>query len=182
MRIAIAAIGVTAIGLLAAGVLGVAGAETTPAPVPAAIPRTVGVQGVATAPIASEATAEAANAAYRQAMAAAVADGQGKAQFLAEKAGATLGPVQSVGEGGGYVQCPGEEEYTGVQPDFGSVSSGDVYAPRASLAAGAVTQRARKPPVKRHKAKGKNGKSPAKAAAAVTCTLSTQVALVYQLS
>jgi hypothetical protein len=176
MRIAIAAVGVTAVGLLAAGVLGVAGAETTPPPAPVTTPRTVSVQGVATAPVASEASAEAANAAYRQAMAAAIADGQDKAKFLAEKAGATLGIVQSVGEGGGYIQCPGEEEYMGVQPDFGS------GAP--VIAARSVAAVKGRPVALPHRSKPKQHRKrhTASKSAAATCTLSTQVALVYQLS
>lgn len=174
MRIAITAVGAAAVGLLAAGVLGVAGADTTPAPVPTSAPRTVSVQGVGSAPIAAEANAQDANAAYRQGMAAAIADGQDKARFLAEKTGATLGAVQSVGEGGGYIQCPGEEEYTGVQPDFGS---GAPVIEARSVAAGkapvSVSHRSKPKRRKRHSAK----KSTAQ-----TCTLSTQIALVYQLS
>ncbi len=93
------------------------------------------VQGVATAPVISTASAEAAIAAYRQAMAAAIADGQAKAQYLAEKSGATLGQVQSIGEGGGYIECPEGVEYEGAQPDFGS--GGPVFE------AGAVAPAAR---------------------------------------
>jgi hypothetical protein len=175
MRIAIAAVGVTAIGLLAAGVLGVAGAETTPAPAPAGPSRTVSVQGVATVPLSPEASGEAANAAYRQAMAAAVADGQDKARFLAEKTGGALGAVQSVAEGGGYVQCPGEVEYQGVQPDFGS--GAPVIAGRSLAAVKGrpvpSLHRSKPPRRKRHTARK---------AVAQSCTLSTQVALVYQLS
>ena len=53
--------------------------------------RTVSVEGVATVPIAQNANLAAATSVYRQGMAAAVADGQSKAEFLASKAGATLG-------------------------------------------------------------------------------------------
>lgn len=175
MRIAITAAAATVIGLLAAGVLGVAGADTTPAPVPAAQPRTVSVQGVASAPIAAEANAEAANAAYRQAMAAAIADGQSKAQFLAEKTSATLGPVQNVAEGGGYIQCPGEEEYQGAQPDFGEGSS-VIMAPAARelrSAAGVAPRHA--------KAKHRKPKS-AKKSTVADCAVWTHLALSYQLN
>jgi uncharacterized protein YggE len=174
MRNAITAIGAAAVGLLAAGVLGVAGADTTPAPVPTSAPRTVSVEGVAGVPVAADASAQDANAAYRQGMAAAIADGQDKARFLAEKTGATLGVVQSVGEGGGYIQCPGEEEYTGVQPDFGSGSPIIEARSVAAVKGPAPLPRRSKPKHrKRHTAKR---------SAAQTCTLSTQVALVYQLS
>ncbi len=132
MRIVITAIVAAALALLAASMLGVASAEapaptttTVATPVPASPPvRTVSVQGVATAPLAQGSSASSATASYRQAMAAAVSDGQNKAEFLAGKVGATLGIVQSVTEGGGSIECRGEEsryaEYEGEQPDFGS--------------------------------------------------------------
>ena len=179
MRIAIAAAAVVAGALLAVGVLSVASAETTPAPAPAASApvRTVSVQGVATAPVAPEANAATATAVYRQAMAAAVVDGQAKAQFLAEKAGATLGAVQSIAEGGGYIDCPTGEEYQGEQPDFGYASGGEVIEAAGVPAAAPRTAPSAPKPVIRHHKK----KRSAKAAAAAACTLSTQVALAYQL-
>jgi len=178
MRAIVAVIGVVALALAAAGVLGVAGAETTPTTTAPASPppRTVSVQGVAGAPIEPTASAASADAAYRQAMAAAVADGQSKAQFLAEKAGATLGAVQSVGEGGGSIQCPGEEEYTGVQPDFGSGSTG-VAVPPVAFARSRVT--ARRAPT--HKPHAEKRRATAHRSAVEPCTVSTQVALVYLL-
>jgi hypothetical protein len=177
MRIVIVATVVAAAGLIAAGVLGVATAETPTAPPP----RTVSVQGVAIEPIDQSASAATATAVYRQGMADAVSDGQTKAQFLASKVGTTLGPVQSVIEGGGYISCAGEEEYLGEQPDFGS--------PEVSISANGINTRAvatprsaptvRKPAV-RH---GKHGKAPAaKKASTAGCMLSTQVSLVYILS
>jgi hypothetical protein len=181
MRILLAAAAVSIGALTAIGVLGVAGAETTTTattPVVSAPPRTVGVQGVASAPVAPEASAATATAVYRQAMAGAVADGQSKAQYLAEKTGATLGAVQSIAEGGGGIECPGEEEYSGEQPDFGYAGGGEIVAGASAPAfAHARTPGTRKPAVKPHKKK----KRAAKAATAATCTLSTQVALTYQL-
>jgi Protein of unknown function (DUF541) len=173
-----AAISVIALGAI--GVLGVAGAETTTSTTPASVPlRTVSVQGVASAPVAPEANGATATAVYRQAMANAVADGQSKAQFLAEKAGATLGAVQSIAEGGGYIECPSGEEYSGEQPDFGYVNGGGIVAGASAPAiAGPRTPSVRKPAVKRPK---KRRKPKAKAAAAAVCTLSTQVTLAYQL-
>jgi hypothetical protein len=179
MRIAFAVAGLAATGLVAGGVIVMtAGAETTPTPPASAPVRTVSVQGVANEPIDSAASAEAATAVYRQAMAAAIGDGQAKAQFLAEKAGATLGQVHSIGEGGGYIQCPEGEEYRGAQPDFGSgvsqVFAGAVNAPAARP--GRATPTVHKAPSKHHK------RHAAKKSAAESCTLSTQVALVYELS
>jgi len=126
MRKAAAAILISAGALIVAGVAGTAGAETTP-PAAAAV-RTVSVQGFASEPIGPAASGAEATALYRQAMAAAIGDGQSKAQFLAEKAGAGLGPVQSIGEGGGYIQCPEGEEYRGGQPDWGGYGYGVVFA------------------------------------------------------
>jgi hypothetical protein len=167
--------------LVAAGALGVAGAETstttTPA-TPATAPlRTVSVQGVASEPLDLAASAPAATAVYRQAMAAALGDGQAKAQFLAEKAAATLGPVQSISEGGGYIQCPEGEEYQGAQPDFGSGVS-EVFGAASAPAAvrSPATPTAHKAPARKHK------RHAAKKATAEPCTLFAQVAATYQLS
>ena len=172
MRSAIAATLVVTAGLIAASMLGVATAEAPTVPPQ----RTVSVEGVATEPIAQEASAAVATAVYRQGMADAVADGQGKAQLLAGKVGATLGPAQSVVEGGGYIKCAGageSNEYKGEQPDFGSPGT-PISATRVN--AGTARPKPRKPTVR-------HGKSPAaKKATALTCTLSTQVALVYPLS
>jgi hypothetical protein len=185
MRIVVTATVVVAASLILVGVLGVAGAETTTSttttPTTATNPplRTVSVQGVATEPIEQSASAAAATGVYRQAMASAVSDGQVKAQFLASQAGATLGQVQGMAEGGGYIQCAGSEEgYLGEQPDFGSAGNYATpeVAPRAI--AKAVTPRVA---VKPRKPKRKK-KSVAKKASATTCTLSTQVSLVYALS
>jgi hypothetical protein len=149
------------------------GTSSTPA---ASAPlRTVSVQGVAEVPLAATSSAASATAAYRQAMAAAIADGQSKAQFLAEKAGATLAQVQSIGEGGGSISCAEGVEYQGGQPDFGSGAA--VFAPAAGPAAAVRAPAVHKAPVARHHRRHASGRK----ASAESCTLSTQVALVYQL-
>jgi len=174
MRRAIAGIVAVALGLIAANMLGVASAEApTGAPI-----RTVSVQGVANVPVAQSASAAVATEAYRQGMAAAVADGLSKAEFLTTKAGATLGSVQSIAENGGYIQCAPSEEsgyvgYQGEQPDFGS-STGVSQRIVAAPAAPAVSKRT----VKKPKRKAPS----AKKAATATCTLTAQVSLVYLIS
>ncbi len=176
MKRTIAVITAVAAGLVIANMLGVASAEA-----PTVTPtRTVSVEGVATVPIAQNANAATATAVYRQGMAAAVSDGQSKAEFLVSKAGATLGSVQSIVEDGGSIGCTGGEEsnyteYQGEQPDFGSPAgstSGRVLeAPTSPTAI-------RKPAKKKH-----TGTAPsAKKAAAVTCTLQAEVSLVYSIS
>ena len=180
-RSALAAILGAAAVLAASSMLGVASAEA-PAPTPV---RTVSVEGVAEAPIAQGSSREAATAAYRQAMAAAMADGQSKAEYLVGKAAGTLGSVQSIAEGGGSIEChEGEEhyvEYEGQQPDFGSVVGGgyvgELSAPTAAPRGTAHSVAPTPKPKKKHK------KATAKAAAypGATCTLSAQVTLVYAI-
>jgi uncharacterized protein YggE len=184
MKTAIAATMAVTAGLVVANMLGVAAAE---APTTATPVSTVSVQGVATVSIAQNANVAAATSVYRQGMADAVTDGQSKAEFLASKANATLGSVQSIVEGGGSIQCTGVEEesgyaqYQGEQPDFGSpgesISSGRVVdvAPAA-----APTSRVKE---KKKKKKKKETTSPAaKKSSATACTLSAAVSLVYAIS
>ena len=165
-----------AAGLVIANMLGVAAAEA-PTGAPA---RTVSVEGVATVPIAQNANLAAATSVYRQGMAEALADGKSKAEFLASKAGATLGSVQSIVESGGSIGCTGGEEesgyaqYQGEQPDFGSpgasISSDRVVVP---LEAAGTTKRLKK--------KKKTNSPSAKKSSATACTLSAAVSLVYAI-
>jgi hypothetical protein len=185
MRILITAGSVAAAGLIAAGTLGVADAETTAVPSPAPT-RTVSVQGVAIEPIDQDASATSATTVYRQGMADAINDAQAKAQFLAGKAGAALGAVQDIAEGGGYIECAGEAEYLGVQPDFGSSSVRGAVAPEAAAVKtpSHPASTVHKPAAKHTKKKQHYKRVKAKKATApnASCTLSTQVALVYALS
>jgi hypothetical protein len=183
MRIAFVVAGLAATILVAGGVIVMtAGAETTPTPPASAPVRTVSVQGVANEPIDSAASAEAATTVYRQAMAAAITDGQAKAQFLAEKAGATLGQVHSIDEGGGDIQCPESEEYQGAQPDFGSTTGQVFGVENPPIAAGRATPTIHRAPATKPPAKHHRRHSAKKSAAEPPCTLSTQIALVYELS
>jgi hypothetical protein len=72
--------------------------------------------------------------------------------------------------------------YDGEQPDFGSpeVSVEPEVAPRA--AAPKVSSTVHRPPSKAPKKKKKKKKPSAKAATATSCTLSTDVTLVYAIS
>jgi hypothetical protein len=173
MKSVIAATMTLAAGLFVANMLGVAIAETTTSP-PS---RTISVQGIGTAPVGQRDSAEVATAAYRQAMANAVVDAQSKGSFLATKVGATLGAVQSVVEGGGYINCTGGEseyaQYEGGQPDFGSgPQANGVAAP--ALGAPSVPRAKSRRAKRRHPA--------AKKATATSCTLSAQVAVLYTIS
>jgi hypothetical protein len=177
MRNAITATIAVAAGLAVASMLGVAAAE---APTTTTPTRTVSVDGVAGVPIEQSANLAAATAAYRAGMAAAVTDGKGKAESLASDAGATLGLVQSIVEGGGWIECRGGEgeeyaEYQGERPDFGSRVVTAV-APQAALARPTLSPSIRKPAAKHKK------KATAKKASAVTCTLKAEVSLAYAIS
>jgi len=182
MRSAFAAALVVTAGLVVANMLGVAAAE---APTGTAPVRTVSVEGVATVPIPQGASLEVADATYRQGMAAAMSDGQGKAEFLASKAGVTLAGVQSIAEGGGSIECrtktvEGESEgitwerYTGEQPDIGSATRGVSYAVAPEAAAHPSIGSKKRPKPKHPTAK--------RAVNAEGCTLSAQITLVYAIS
>jgi hypothetical protein len=181
MRNVIAAIAGVLGALVVANMLGVASAEApTGTPV-----RTVSVGGVAKVAIAQGADAAAATAVYRQGMAAAVSDGQSKAAFLASKAGVTLGSLQSMVEGGGYIGCTGSgeteyAEYQGEQPDFASPaeSGGGPVRLVAGAKAPANAPSVRRPSAKRHKRTAPS----AKKAGAPGCTLTAEVTLVYGIA
>ncbi len=179
MRSAVAATMAVAVGLFVANMLGVAVAEA-----PTGTPtRTVSVQGVADLPIGQSDNAATATNVYREAMAAAVSDGQSKASFLASKVGVTATQVQSVVEDGGYIQCtaPGESgyaQYEGEEPDFGSAPRA-IVAPEAAAAAPASPSVGST--VHRAKPKRKKKQPTAKRAVAGSCTLTAQVSLVYSI-
>lgn len=181
MKLALTAVLSAVAALVIANMIGVAVAE---APTTTTL-RTVSVEGVGTQPIAQNADAATATGVYRQAMAAAVSDGQAKAGFLTGKVGATLGAAQTVTEDGGSIECStggdeGWEPYQGEQPDFGSArSAGQVLsspATQTSASSAAPSSGA----VKRTSKRKKKHKRPvAKKATAPGCKLTAQVSLVY---
>lgn len=150
-------------------------------------PNTVSVQGVARAPIAQGASTTEADAAYRQAMAAAIADGLEKAEFLAARTGRKLSEgIDQVQEDGGSIECTNVDgsyaEYTGAQADFGYPQESAVTPATAAPSAGTSTSRGAKPSQKKKK-KRKGKKTPkARGAAAVSCTVSAEVSLVYDFA
>ncbi len=177
MKSVIAATVAVTAGLIVANMLGVAAAEA-----PTATPvRTVSVEGVASIPIAQNANLASATSVYRQGMAVAVADGEGKAEFLASKVGATLGTVQSIVEDGGSIGCTGGEEsgyveYQGEQPDFGSPPT--TAAPVVDQRVAAPRSTPKRKPTAKHRKKNPS----AKTAAATVCTLSADVSLLYTIN
>ncbi|HEY2215990.1 MAG TPA: hypothetical protein VGH21_00745, partial [Solirubrobacteraceae bacterium] len=168
--------------LFAANMSGVAVAE---APTVSSL-RTVSVEGVGTQPIAQGADATTATSVYRQAMAAAVTDGQAKAEFLTGRVGASLGAAQSIAEDGGEIDCIGDiqgdwMEYEGEQPDFGSARNAGQVLSSSPAAPAAASPSNESSSVKRTSSKRKKKrKHPvAKKASTPGCKLTAQVSLLY---
>lgn len=174
MRILIIA-GTLSLGLSLAASLPAAAETTTTTPAsPSAPVRTVTVQGFASEQIAANADQATADAVYRQGMVDAIADALGKAQLLASKTEATLGPVQSIAEGGGYIQCAGSVEYEGEQPDFGNGAVTPIFAASTNKSASPGTA-----PVAKRKHRHRHT---AKKSTASGCTLSAELTIAYQLT
>jgi hypothetical protein len=184
MKFMLTAVLAAVAALVIANMIGTAVAE---APTTTTL-RTVSVEGIGSQPIAQNADAATATAVYRQAMAAAVTDGQAKAGFLTGRVGATLGAAQTITEDGGGIECSsggeeGWESYKGEQPDFGSArNAGQVLSSSAPTPAAASPSKESSTPVvkrtssKRHK---KHRRPVAKKATAAGCKLTAQVSLAY---
>jgi hypothetical protein len=179
MKLTLTAVLAAVAALVIANMLGTAVAE---APTTTTL-RTVSVEGIGTQPIAQNADAATATGVYRQAMAAAVVDGQSKAEFLTGKVGATLGAAQTVTEDGGGIECSsggeeGWESYKGEQPDFGSArNAGQVLSSTpAPPAASSPSSAVKRTSAKRHR---KHRRPVAKKATAAGCKLTAQVSLAY---
>ena len=181
MKLTLTAVLAAMAALVIANMIGTAVAE---APTTTTL-RTVSVEGVGTQPIAQNADAATATGVYREALAAAEADGRSKAEFLTGKVGATLGAAQTITEDGGEIECSsggeeGWESYKGEQPDFGSArNAGQVLSstPESSRSASAAPPSAvQRKSSKRHK---KHKRPVAKKATAPGCKLTAQVSLAY---
>jgi hypothetical protein len=182
MKLTLTAVLAAVAALVIANMLGTAVAE---APTTTTL-RTVSVEGVGSQPIAQNADAATATGVYRQAMAAAVTDGQSKAEFLTGKVGAALGAAQTVTEDGGEIECSsggeeGWEPYKGEQPDFGSArNAGQVLssaaAPNATSAPSRSAGTVKRTSAKRHR---RHRRPVAKKATAAGCKLTAQVSLAY---
>jgi hypothetical protein len=179
MKLTLTAVLAAVAALVIANMIGTAVAE---APTTTTL-RTVSVEGIGTQPIAQNADAATATGVYRQAMAAAVLDGQSKAEFLTGKVGATLGAAQTVTEDGGGIECSsggeeGWEPYKGEEPDFGSArNAGQVLSSTAAPpAASAPSSAVKRTSAKRHR---KHKRPVAKKATAAGCKLTAQVSLAY---
>jgi len=183
MKLTLTAVLAAVAALVIANMIGTAVAE---APTTTTL-RTVSVEGIGSQPIAQNADAATATGVYRQAMAAAVTDGQAKAEFLTGRVGATLGAAQTITEDGGEIECSsggeeGWESYKGEQPDFGSArNAGQVLSSTASPNAASSPSRESSGAVKRTSAKRhrKHKRPVAKKATAPGCKLTAQVSLAY---
>jgi hypothetical protein len=183
LKLTLVAVLAAAAALVIANMIGTAVAE---APTTTTL-RTVSVEGVGTQPIAQNADAATATGVYRQAMAAAVTDGQSKAEFLTGRVGAALGAAQTITEDGGGIECSsggeeGWESYNGEQPDFGNArSAGQVLSSTAAPSAASSPSKESSGAVKRTSAKRrhKRKRPVAKKATAPGCKLTAQVSLAY---
>jgi hypothetical protein len=176
--------------LIVAIVLGALGIASGEGPAGSSVSRTADVEGVGVVPIPPKASAAQATAVYREGQAKALADGQTKAQFIAEREGVALGvPVTTV-EDGGTIECSGWVEgegfsrwvpYEGEQPDFGvaRLASGSGAVPPAPVSGSAV----KAAPHVSHRPKGKRHRTSAKKAAvsSPSCQLTAEVTLAYAL-
>jgi len=181
MKLTLTAVLAAVAALVIANMIGTAVAE---APTTTTL-RTVSVEGIGSQPIAQNADAATATGVYRQAMAAAVTDGQAKAEFLTGRVGATLGAAQTITEDGGEIECSsggeeGWESYKGEQPDFGSArNAGQVLSSThesSSSETSAPASAIKRKSSKRHK---KHKRPVAKKATAPGCKLTAQVSLAY---
>jgi hypothetical protein len=179
MKLTLTAVLAAVAALVIANMIGTAVAE---APTTTTL-RTVSVEGIGSQPIAQNADAATATGVYRQAMAAAVTDGQAKAEFLTGRVGATLGAAQTITEDGGGIECSsggeeGWEPYQGEQPDFGSArNAGQVLSSTTSpAAASSPSSTVKRTSAKRHR---KHKRPVAKKATAPGCKLTAQVSLAY---
>ena len=153
--------GVAALLAVGVGAYAVASAE---GPAGSASPRSISVEGTASVPIAAHDSAGAATTVYREAMAKAIADGQAKAAYLAEKSGTTIGVATTTIEAGGYIECAGTvneyAEYEGEQPDFGYGTlppAGSATGTAAPLSA--VARRPEEVPPRGASSTGRSGRS-----------------------
>lgn len=165
MRLAGVAAATGMAGALLASAPITAAAETTP------LLHTVTVQGVAEVPIGASANQPAAVAAYRAAMAAAIADGLSKAQFLAAQVGTTLDNISpGIVEGSGYINCPSGVEYSGSQPDW--AFGGGQFAASTPAPVAKVTR-----PSTAHKKRPKH--HAVKKAASPSCSISAGLTITF---
>jgi hypothetical protein len=160
---------------------------------------TVSVVGIGHAPLPPAAGPAEADAAYRQSLVQAVADGLLKAQALAGATGAKVGPIEGISEKGttGGHNCKnaaGESApYTGAEPDAGSagppIIAVEPTVPRVAVGSAPATKRPT--PTKKHKHKHKAHKRIERRAhrvtarkaenTAVSCEISSEVSLIYNL-
>jgi hypothetical protein len=157
--------------LLVAGVLDVAGADTSPT-----TPRSVEVKGTGLRDVSFKAGDTAIAAAYRDALASAIATARGKADFIAGQLGVSITGVHNLSEQSGTddSQCDDGSYY-------GSTVTGTGGAGSAPSSAPALPRRRRHGNGGRPGAPGRTGTS-ARAARAPQCWVQADVTVDYTLS
>jgi uncharacterized protein YggE len=136
----------------------------------------IGVNGTGGASVPSEATDAQQQAAYNQALAAAIGNAQTKAQMIAQQLSLTLGPLQSFTE-----QSDDYLGYCGVGFLPGVAASGVLGSASAPAAAGGTSGRLTPIPArhKKHRAKRKAHKAQE---SNNTCQIEADVTVIYSAS
>jgi hypothetical protein len=142
----------------------------------AATGQQIGVNGTGSAPVPDGATNSQQQAAYDQALTAAISDAQAKARIVAQQLSLTLGPVQAFTE-----QSDDYLGYCGIGFLPGAAATGVSGSASAPTAASAPSGQLRPIPAKpkKHKTKKKAHKAQG---SANTCQLEADVTLVYSAS
>jgi len=147
---------------------------------------TVSVVGVGHLPLPVAATAAEAASVYHQALVQAVADGLLKARLLAAATSATVVSIAAISEDGKHLECKnaaGETApYKGAEPDSGSAVL-PIVAVEPTLPAKSAKPAHHKARKSRKQIARKTRRIIAKKAenAAVSCELTSEVALIYDL-
>lgn len=144
-------------------------------------PRTIATAGAGNTTVPRTAGQGAVDAAYRQALSQAIDDARRKADFLAQKIGATLAREQTVTEDEGFVDCGDDEQSVG---GAGQQRGASAPADSGASVGGQTHGRLRLPPLPKPKPKPKRHKrhKTVKRAVTSTCMVSANVSVTYALA
>jgi hypothetical protein len=143
----------------------------------AATGQQISVNGTGGTPVPAGATNDQQQAAYDQALTAAIGDAQTKARMVAQQLSLTLGPVQSFTE-----QSDDYLGYCGIGFLPGAAATGVSGTASAPTAAGAANGQLTPIPAKPHRHKTKRKKAHKAQGSTNTCQLEADVTLIYSAS
>jgi Protein of unknown function (DUF541) len=157
---------------------------------------TVSVVGIGRVPISPTANPVEADTTYHAAMVQAVGDGLLKAQMIAGAAGAKVGPVEAISEGGrDFIECKnaagetGRGGYKGAEPDSGTaipptIAVEPAAPPRAIVVGVSVKPKTGKKKGKAHRRLQRKRHGPLAREAAegvVSCEIGSELSIIYDL-